>query len=180
MEFTNRFGQMKEYRIQKIYDDDQFTEIVKISQVKDNKVILSVGPKEGTLLDALKSKLQKEFLVYSGYLQKEIGVLRSNLGLSSSWTMIVDNKDIAKAEIKGIQYFTIKIKDGKHEFSGKTTDLTEINLKRGRDFSNCVFITHEGNMDKLDLSIKLECKVNPEAIMTFGIALDNKYLFETD
>ncbi|MHA2030073.1 MAG: hypothetical protein ACW99Q_11820, partial [Candidatus Kariarchaeaceae archaeon] len=142
---------MKLYRIQKIYDDDQFTDIFQIIQVKDKKIVLTVGPKEGNLLDALKSKLQKEFIVYSGYLNHEIGVLRSTIGLSSVWKMVIDGKDVAKAEIKGIQYMTITISDGKQKFSGKTTNLSEISLKKGRDFSSCVTISRQDNDDSLDL-----------------------------
>lgn len=171
---------MKEYRIQKVYDDDQFTEIIQISQVKDKKVIMTVGPKEGNFLDTLKSKLQKEFLVYSGYLKQEIGVLQSNLSLSSSWTFVLQGKEVAKAEIKGVQYFTVKITDGKQGFSGKTTDLSEINLKKGRDLSSCVSSTRHVTNDKLDLLIKLECKVSPEALLTFAVALDNKFLFDSE
>lgn len=171
---------MKEYRIQKVYDDDQFTEIFQLAEVKGKKVLLTVGPKEGNLLDALKSKLQKEFLVYSGYLNQEIGILKSNIGLSSTWTMILDGDDVAKAEIKGVQYHSIKISDGKQGFSGKTADLSEISLKKGRDFSSCVEMTRKETDDRMDLHVKLECKVSPEALLTFAVALDNKYLFETE
>ncbi len=171
---------MKEYRVQKVYDDDQFSDILQITQVKDKKVILTVGPKEGSLLDTLRSKLKKELLVYSGYLNKQIGVLRSIIGLSSVWKMVLDGKEVAKAEIKGVQYFTVKIKDGKQDFSGKTTDLTEIELTKGHDFSHCVTSTGEIENNKLDLLIKLECKVSPEALLTFGVAMDNKFLFESE
>ncbi|OLS23134.1 MAG: hypothetical protein HeimC2_27520 [Candidatus Heimdallarchaeota archaeon LC_2] len=171
---------MKEYRIQKLYDDDHFTEIFQITQIKDNKVILTVRPKDGNLLDTLKSKLKKELLVYSGYLKQEIGVLRSNIGLSSVWKMVLKGKEVAKAEIKGVQYFTVKITDGKQGFSGKTTDLNEIELIKGRDFSSCAFSTRQDKNDKLDLLIKLDCKVSPEALLTFGVALDNKFLFDSE
>jgi len=171
---------MQEYRIQNVYDDDHFTEIFQVTQVKNNKIILTVGPKEGNLLDALKSKLQKEFLVYSGYLDQEIGIIRSHISLSSSWTIEIDGKDIAKAEIKGIQYFTVKISDGKQKFSGKTTDLGEISLKKGRDLSSCVTLTRQEDNDKLDLLAKLDCKVSPEALLTFAVALDHKFLFDTE
>ena len=169
---------MKEYRIQKIYDEDLFTDIYQIKDLKADQVLFTIGPKEGNLLEALKGKIQKEFPVYSRYMNDEIGVLKSNIGLSSSWTMNINGKTVAKAEIKGIQYFTIKITDGKQSFSGKTTDLKEIALKKGMEFSFCVKCMRENEDDRLNLLVKIDCKISPEALLTLAIAFDHKSQYE--
>ena len=78
------------------------------------------------------------------------------------------------------EIFQIKVSDGKQGFSGKTTDLEKINLTRGHDLSSCVTLLRQDTTEKFEIFAKLDCKVSPEAILTIAVALDNKFLFDTE
>ncbi|MCH8906144.1 MAG: hypothetical protein IH840_03560 [Candidatus Heimdallarchaeota archaeon] len=171
---------MKNYSIVERYDDEEETDILQILRVDQDKTLFTAVPKEGNLLDYLKSRGQKEFVVYEGNFGNEYGVLKSKMGLSSTWVFEIDEKEVAKADIKGVQYYTIKLSDKKKRFSGKTPNLDEVKLKENKGISTCIKFFRDGSSERLNLRVEVECKILPEALLTFGIALDNKYIFDTN
>lgn len=168
---------MKKYVIRQIYDDEEETDALQIFRLEQKVALFTVVAHEGDFLAYLKSKVQKEFIVHQGHFGSEYGRLKSKMGLSSSWKFEVDGKEIAKAEVKGIQYFTIKLKDQKKGFSGKTPNLDRIDLKEDKGISTCIKFSRIGELEKLQLEVEVDCKIKPEALLTFAIALDHKYVY---
>lgn len=168
---------MQEYVIKQIYDEELYTDLLQMT--RDGEVLYTIKAKEGNLMDAIKSMIQKEFIVYSKYLKTEYGLLKSNLGLGSAWSFEVGRNEIAKAEVKGVQYFTVKMKDGKQVFSGKTTDIAQVELKKDKDFGNCIKLKRKEG-EKTEITITVDCKVSTEAILSLAFAIDNKLILDAN
>ena len=168
---------MQEYIIQQIYDEELYADLLQMT--RDGEVLYTIKAKEGNLIDALKKMIQKEFIVFSKYLKSEYGVLKSSIGLGSAWSFEVSGDEIAKAEVKGVQYFTVKMKDGKQGFSGKTTDLSEVELKKDKDFGNCIKLTRKDG-EKTEIKVTVDCRVSTEAILSLAFAVDNKLILDTN